>query len=129
MKKFLGLGLIFLLYTGCSTHSGYIGHSINTNVELSRNNFKVIGSVTGEARASYIFGFGPTEQSLLGKAQRIMFNQVDLRGHSRAVINVTTDIKTSKFLSRFIWHEKIVYVSGDVIEFIDPSEGIKNNDN
>jgi len=100
MKKFLVLCLSFLFYIGCSTHSGYIGHSINTNVELSRNNFKVIGSVAGEARASYIFGFGPTEQSLLGKAQRIMFNQVDSRGHSRAVINVTTDIKISKFIKK-----------------------------
>ena len=112
----VGLSLLaILLISGCSGTIGYLGHSINTEVQLSQKNFKVIKSVTGEASASYILGlFGPSKQNLLDQARRDMINKAELVGTSNAVINVTTDIQIN-------WNilviKKTAYVSAEVIQF------------
>ena len=113
-----GLSLLaILLVSGCSTTAGFVGHSINTEVQLSQKNFKVITSVTGEASASYIFGFfGPSKQNLLDQARRDMIKKAKLVGTSNAVINVTTDIQVT-------WNpistKKTAYVSAEVIQFTE----------
>ncbi len=101
--------------SGCSLTRGNIGHSITTNVQLSEANFKVLDSVTGEASADYILGIGPSDQDLLSQAKRDMLSKADLAGGSKAIINVTTDIKHSGFI--LLWRQKKAYVSAEVIEF------------
>lgn len=96
-------------------HSGYIGHATVTNVELESKNFKVVDSVLGEASAEYIFGFGPLEQDLFNRARRDMISKADLIGHSKAIVNLTTDFKIHTFFP--FWFKKTIYVSGEVIEF------------
>ena len=103
------------MFMGCSYHLGYVGHGIMTQVELSKNNYKVIGSVTGEAQATYWFGIGPSQQNLVDQARRDMIKKANLTGGSKAVINVTSDEKANFFI---FWHKKTVYVSGEVIEFV-----------
>ena len=110
---FVGIGICSLI-AGCSTTEGYLGHSICTDVQLNQANYVVLRSVTGTAEASYFFGIGPSEQDLLGCAKRDMIEKAQLIGGSKAVINVTTDIKYKWFL---IWHHVKAYVSGEVIEF------------
>jgi len=114
----IGLSLLaILLISGCSTTAGFVGHSINTEVQLSQKNFKVIASVTGEASASYILGlFGPSKQNLLDQARRDMIKKAKLVGTSNAVINVTTDIQV--YWNPFMV-EKTAYVSAEVIQFIE----------
>ena len=109
----VGIGLCSLLM-GCSTAGGYVGHAICTEVQLNQANYEVLRSVTGAAEASYFLGIGPSEQDLLGSARRDMIEKAQLIGGSKAVINVTTDIKYKWF---WIWHHVKVYVSGEVIEF------------
>ena len=104
---------IGIMATGCSTTSGYIGHCIQTEVQLGQANFDVVKSVTGEAKADYYFGIGPSQQDLLAKAKRDMIAKAGLKG-SQAVVNVTTDIKRTGFL---IWFQKKVYVSAEVVQF------------
>jgi len=116
----IAVSLLLLLgigSTGCSYHMGYIGHGIVTQVELSKKNFQVIGSVTGESSAGYVFGvFGPSKQNLMDQARRDMISKAKLTGASRAVANITTDLKKTAYP----FYSKItIYVSGDVIEFTE----------
>jgi len=105
---------VLLLFAGCSLHGGGIGHNTSTKITLGGNNFKVIASVSGMAKAKYIFGIGPSEEKLFGDAYKNMIDKSDLRYKSKTVINVTTDVKQTSLL---FWSEKKVYISGEVIEF------------
>jgi hypothetical protein len=106
-----------LTITGCSMTGGYLGHSIQTEVQLSKKNFKVIKSVTGEAKATYFLGvFGPSKANLVDQARRDMIEKAGLVGTSSAVINITTDIKKEW---NPIFNAFTVYVSGEVIEFLE----------
>ena len=102
------------LLAGCSTHVGYIGHAINTEVELSGNNFRVVESVTGRATANYFLGIGGPTQNVMDKARRDMIQRANLIGSSRAIVNVTTDVRHVWFL---FWLRKTAFVSGEVVEF------------
>ena len=119
-RKALPILFVFLFVCtgawGCSTGSGNIGHSIDTQVNLSEANYTVINSVSGEATARNFIGISLTSSNLHTKAQRRMVESADLEGHSRALINVTTDVERSVglFLTR-----RTVYVRADVIEFKD----------
>lgn len=109
----LSVFAICIMATGCSMTGGYIGHSIQTEVQLGQANFDVVKSITGEAQADYYFGIGPSQQDLLAQAERNMIAKAGLRG-SQALVNVTTDIKRTGFL---IWSQKKVYVSAEVVQF------------
>ena len=121
MKKWFGLFCVvtilinFLFMTGCSTTSGNIGHSIRTDVQLSQANYTVLKTVSGSAEADYFFNMGPNKQDLYAQAKRDMISQADLIGGSRAIITVPPDTQETFF--GFIWTQKKVYVSGEVIEF------------
>ncbi len=119
MKKVFTVLLFATLLTGfvsgCSMTRGNIGHSITTDVQLSEANFKVLGSVSGEASADYIFGIGPSDQNLLSQAKRDMLSRADLVGGAKAIVNVTTDVKHTGFI---LWRQRKAYVSAEVIEFI-----------
>jgi len=105
---------VLLLFAGCSLHGGGVGHNTSTKIKLSGNNFNVIGSVSGMAKAEYIFGIGPSEEKLFGEAYKNMIGKSDLKYKSKIVINVTTDVKQTSLL---LWSEKKIYLSGEVIEF------------
>ena len=104
---------IVVIVTGCSTTCGYIGHSIQTEVQLGQANFDVVKSVTGEAQADYYFGFGPSQQDLFAQAKRDMIGKANLKG-SQALVNITTDIKVSGFI---FWCQKKAYVSAEIVQF------------
>jgi hypothetical protein len=112
------LSFMFIcMFAGCTYfQGGYIGHSIDTQVHLSKANYKVLGSATGQSSAKYILGlFGSSEQNLMDQARRDMINKAKITGGPRAVINLTTDIKQTGCLPFII--TKTCYVSGEVIEF------------
>jgi len=113
LRVLLSVLAIGIIATGCSTTGGYIGHSIQTEVQLGQANFDVVKSVTGEAQTDYYFWIGPSQQDLLSQAKRDMIAKAGLTG-SQALVNVTTDIKRSGFL---IWTQKKAYVSAEVVQF------------
>lgn len=108
---------LLLMVSGCTIHDGNIRHAVVTNIELSGNNFKVLDSVTGKASADYIVGIGPDEQNLFEQARKNMIGNANIIGSSKAIINLTTDVKYKSVL--LIWTRKTVYISGDVIEFTE----------
>lgn len=94
--------------------SSNIGQVNQTHVDLSSANFKVLGSFTGTAweKKNQISLKG--DQGVLTNAKKNLFENakaagVELTG-SRALINLTTDIKSnSKHIT--------ATVSGEIIEF------------
>lgn len=118
MKYLLILAL--LLFNGCGVTTGNIGHQINTNVNLSQANFKVLGITSGTASATYFLGIGPSRANLFSMARRGMVieaNLVNKEQKPRAIINVTTDIRHTGIFP-IVYTQKI-FVSGEVIEFIE----------
>ena len=117
MKKLFIL-LSLCLLCSCSAHlyntSNY--NVSETQVVLDKANFKVIGTVTGSAQASYLFGIGGLSQkSLKGNAIADMYKNANLTG-SQAIINVTLKHRASNILV----YSQIEYTaSGTIIEFID----------
>ena len=112
----IGLLLSAFFISGCGTTMGNLGHTIETKVILSQANFAVVGSAKGSATASYLFGFGPSQAELYGKARSKMVLNANLSegNKSRALINVTTDIKRKMVL---FYISKTVYLSADIVEF------------
>jgi len=87
-----------------------------TNVVLSKNNFKVVGTVKGTATNwKVLLLFGGMFKSILGKAHQEMIKNANLEGTSKAVINITYDWH-SMFVIIF-FSKRTVTVYGTVIEF------------
>jgi hypothetical protein len=127
MKKlafFKKHGLIMLLLisitflSGCGINSGimnqYSVNGANTNVILQKNNFKVIGTVSGEATDSYVFFIGGNKRNLVAKAKQNMIENAKLDGTSKAIINVTLE-EHNKFV--LVYLRRTITVHGTVIEF------------
>ena len=116
MKRFILGFLVFtsmVIFTGCSATNGYMGHVVQTQVQLNKANFNVISSVSGESSANYFFNIGLSKQDLIAQAKKDMLENANLHG-SQAIVNITTDAKYSGFL---FWRQEKVYISANVVEF------------
>ena len=119
MKKLTAIVAISLiaLTTSCANHNG-LTHNLNsqnTEVVLSQNNFKVVGSVSGEAEVTYILGIGGlAKNTLVSEARKAMVEKANLNGSAKAIINEKVEIKKSAL--PFLGKVKAT-VSAEVIEF------------
>jgi len=116
MKRFIVGSLVIgsmALFSGCSATNGYMGHGVQTQVQLNKANFNVIGTVSGEASANYFLGMGPSNQDIIAQAKNNMLQKAHLHG-SQAIANIITDEKNSYFL---FWKQEKVYMSANIIEF------------
>ena len=125
-KIFILSFFILIFVSGCGIGPmSSMNHSTNTQVVLSKANFRVINSVSGSATARYFIGIGPSESKLIARAKQRLMRQANLTAggnKSRALINITTD-ETIRYI---VWPwpplplyvSKTVYVTADVIEFI-----------
>ena len=134
LKLFIILVPLFGL-TSCGVLTGLMGipsvsgasvtgvhnvSNVNTNVELSKKNFVVLGNVSGSTNNWYLFGIGGLiSRNLLGEAYREMERKANLSGTSRVIINVTYDVHTTWIL---IYQQYKITVTGTVIEFIDDDD-------
>jgi len=123
MRTFKILSIIILtsiLMTSCGIHSAMVGNinNNNTNVELSKKNFKVIEKVSGNSTATYVFGIGGlSNKALIEKAKFKMLENANLIGGSKAIINWTTESHISIVYPFF--YQKTITVSGHIVEFIE----------
>lgn len=106
---------------GCGFSSGLTNqfslYGIQTHVELSENNFKVVDRVSGSASLTYVFGFGGiAKQGLIEQAKANMMNKIEAEGKPIAIANMTVESASSIIL---IVRKYTVTVSADVIEFTD----------
>jgi PBP1b-binding outer membrane lipoprotein LpoB len=118
MKKLAMLLLISLVFTSCASHHG-LPKNYNQNtteVVLTKNNFKVVSLIKGEAEATYIFGFGGLNKNgLISEAKAQMLENSGMVGSSKTIINEVVEVKRSGFL--FVNKYKVI-VSAQLVEFI-----------
>ena len=88
-----------------------------TNVELSRKNYRVIGTVEDQASITRVLGIGGlSRKAIKANSHAEMVKNANLKG-SQALINVTTDTKTRGFVP---FYTKNVYTThGQIIEFTE----------
>ena len=112
--------ILVAILTGCGISSGIYNqfgvNGANTNVVLQKKNFKVIGTVNGDATASYIFAIGLNKQNLVSKAKQNMIDNAKLEGSSKAIINVTLEEHVTLI---FVYLERTITAHGTVIEFTE----------
>ena len=120
MKKSLiaSLAALAFLCTGCafSREATSNNNVTQTEVVLSKKNFRVIGNVSGESAQNYWFGFGGMSKKSLGEsAMSSMYRNADLKD-SQAIINTNICYK-NKFI--FIYNQTKAIATGTVIEFTE----------
>ena len=110
------LAIVFL--SGCGVSSGLMNqfnvNGANTNVVLQKNNFKVLGTASGEADATYIFAVGLNKQTLVSQAKQRMIENAKLEGTSKAIINMSVEEHVTFIL---VYMKRTIKVHGIVIEF------------
>ncbi len=121
MKKFkltFTILIAFTLLSACGiarSNNQNVNNHV-TNVELNRNNYKIIEEVRGEASAVYVFGLGGmTGRALIEQAKADMLKNANLTG-SRALINMTTETYN---VIAVVYNKRTVIVRAHVIEFTD----------
>lgn len=117
--RILFFALIALFSVSCSIHQGltFNQNSNDTQVVLSKKNYKILNSVKGEAEAVYFFGIGAIhKKALIDQARTSMLEKSNLVGSSKAVIRETVEITHTFF--PFV-RKYNVTVSGYVIEFTE----------
>lgn len=119
MKKLLLTGFACLvLFTGCGISRSSTSNSnlSQTQVQLTKNNFRVIGTVYGESTQDYWFGIGGMSyKSLYETAISDMYNNANLTG-SQVIINTNVSHK-NKFI--LIYTQAKAIATGTIIEFTD----------
>ena len=121
MKKRSIAGIIALagLMTGCAASSQMtLNQNIaQTNVELSQKNYRVVGTVEGQASITRVLGIGGiSKKAIKANSHAEMVKNANLKG-SQALINVTTEIKMRGFIP---FYTKNVYTThGQIIEFTE----------
>lgn len=121
-RLLLGVSLIAALcLQSCGFASGLTNqfslYGIQTHVELSEDNFRLVDRVSGSASLTYVFGFGGiSKQGLIEQAKADMMSNIEPDGRALAVANVTVETKGSLML---IVRKYTVTVTADVIEFTD----------
>jgi len=98
---------------------------MQTNVELSKNNFQVIGTAQGSATVIRVFGIGGLSlKAIRANAYAEMVKNANLSG-SQALINVNTEVK-QRGVAPFYW-KTVITTCGQVIEFISTEEQVSEH--
>ena len=108
-----------LLVTSCGLSSNMTSNAnLNqTNVVLTKNNFKVVKSVEAETAQTYVFGIGGISKNAL-KANAIadLTKSAGLTG-SQALVNITVRESVATIFG--IYTKYIINAEGTVVEFTE----------
>ena len=93
-------------------------NSLQTEVVLSQNNYKVVKSIKGEANATYIFGIGGlSSRALKNNAIAEMYKNAKLEGKAQALVNTQISVRIANILG--VYMKKHVTAEAHIIEFND----------
>ena len=135
MKQiYLWLSIFTSLTLGSCSHTmtlGYKGHDyarFNLDKRVNSEEYKVIKSVSGKAKAVYVLGFGGLSESaktLNDSSYKDMVYNAQLKSN-QAIINVTSESRVAVFPFVGV---RTIHTTGTVIEFAPSEESIapKNN--
>ncbi len=137
-RPLLLLSVLILSFTlsGCMSAGSFLAHNV-TNVELSEPNFRIAAKdLEGYAKASYIFGVSYSMGSVSNtfalarvEGPAKLYNHAiqdlwknyreqhgDIEGKKLALANVRID---SDMLNLMVYTESELYITADVIEFVE----------
>ncbi len=107
------------MFTGCGVmdHLTANANLTQTQVQLSTNNYKVVGQVVGEATDTYILGMfgGLSKSTLANNSYAEMLKNANLKD-SQTIIHITTTTKVKDYV---LWLKVSSVTTGIVIEFVD----------
>ncbi|HJF70524.1 MAG TPA: hypothetical protein K8V05_07185 [Butyricimonas virosa] len=121
MKTFKSLCVIVLsaiTLASCGLGSDLTSNknSLQTNVVLTQNNYKIVKTITGEATATYILGIGGlSSKALKENAVANMVKEAKLDGRCQAIVNTQVSVKNAIVTPFYV--KKIVTATAQVIEF------------
>jgi len=136
MQDFTGIVIMIVLLSGCASSGMHMSSSL-TNVELSSANYRIVArSVSGEARAGYIFGasFGigmyaqvigmarvSGDKALYKTAMDNLWSNFEARhgsaeGRNLALVNIRYDVDA---LNLFVYTQPNLTIQADIIEFLE----------
>jgi hypothetical protein len=136
IQKLMGVVIATLLLTGCASSGMHMSSSL-TNVELSEANYRIVArSVSGEAKAGYIFGasFGlgmyaqvigvarvSGDKALYKTAMDNLWSNFEARhgnveGRNLALVNLRYDVEA---LNLIVYTQPILTIQADIIEFLE----------
>lgn len=113
MKTSLKLFLILISFQSCvAFHSG----TMSSSASLSSPNFSYIKKeVSGQSKATYIFGFGGIErQTLVNEAKNNMLRENSLNDN-QALTNLTVNFKHSNYFG--VVQTVQCFVTADIVQF------------
>ena len=115
MKKLLLLFSLSIILSSCAaTFSG--ATTTGTSVNLEKNNFEVLNTVSGSATATYVLGFGGNKKDgLVSEARAVMLRSANLVGGSKAIANEVIDVKTQLIFG--IITKYTVTLTANIVEF------------
>ena len=110
--------LCMLLQSSCmSLHKG----SIQQSSFSAKNNFKIVSTIEGNSKATYVLGIGGNNKDgLVKEAKKNMYMYYTLDAN-QILTNITTDVKTTFFILPILYMKRQVFVSADVVQFSDSS--------
>lgn len=106
--------------TSCGLSSSLTSNqnSLQTNVVLNKNNYKVVKTITGEETATYIFGIGGlSAKALRDNATANMIKNAKLDGKAQAIVNTQVSVKNAIVTPLYI--KRIATAQAQVIEFTE----------
>ncbi|WP_179020618.1 DUF6567 family protein [Winogradskyella forsetii] len=88
----------------------------NTQVELSQNNFEVLGQVKGSAEVNYVLIFGGRKkQELYNAAYSEMLEKADIVGNAKVLTNIITEQHIGGYPPFF--YTRTLTVKANVVQF------------
>ncbi|MDE6369783.1 MAG: hypothetical protein K2K94_11175 [Muribaculaceae bacterium] len=120
MKKLLVMGVatLALLCSSCGISRSATSNSnlTQTEVQLTKKNFKVVGTVSGVSTQNYWLGIGGmSKKSMDETAISDMYKNANLKG-SQVIINTNVSHKNKMIL---IYNQVKAVATGTVIEFTE----------
>lgn len=119
MKKFLLIiASCLILFTSCGISRSHTSNQTltQTQVQLTKNNFRVVGTVSGESTQKYWFGIGGMSyKSMSESAIADMYANANLTG-SQVIINTNVSFKNKLII---IYTEAKAIATGTIIEFVE----------
>ena len=114
MKKLLLFALSFIAFQSCiSLHNGHIAPN---SVSVTSDNFQIVKSISGEAKATYVLGIGGAiKRGLVREAKKNMYNKYPPKPNE-IITNITVDNKQTFFLGFLVMQHSVI-VSADVVKF------------
>lgn len=120
LKSICVIAVCATALTSCGLSSSLTSNqnSLQTNVVLNKNNYKVVKTITGEETATYIFGIGGlSAKALRDNATANMIKNAKLDGKAQAIVNTQVSVKNAIVTPLYI--KRIATAQAQVIEFTE----------